>query len=104
MKVIDLVVDTVVLTVSSFRTEWAGLESDVLRRVVVNLLWNPLQVVAEIMHLDIAFLEQVGGCRKVRQKLRYFDFVAFAQLQNRDTAKEDFVDMRHGVVRLVAQG
>src|SRR6266404_9740524 len=57
VKIIDLVVNAVVLAVGAFGPKRPGLKSGVLHGIIVRFLRRPFEVVAKIMNLDSGFLK-----------------------------------------------
>ena len=61
VEVVDPIVDAVVLAVGAGRALRRGLEAAVLDCVVVAALRVPLQIVAEIVHLDLLASRSAAG-------------------------------------------
>lgn len=89
VKIVDSVIDGVVLAVGAGSTLGAGLKAAVLDRIVIGALRVPFQVLAKVMHLDALFLDlgSVGG--HIGLQLHLFDAKVVAQISQRGAAQID---------------
>src|ERR1700759_3748357 len=97
MQVVDLIVDTVILTVRTLRPEWPRLEACIFRGIIVYLLRRPSQIITQVMYLYVGPLQLIGRRRQEGHQVGHAHLVFFPQLFYRNTAQIQIVDIVEGM-------
>src|SRR6202163_427217 len=98
VKIVDAIIDAVVLAVGTGCSLGRGLKSAVFDRVVVTALRMPPEVISQVMHFHILFCKPVGISRQVGLQIVLVYSKPGPQIVQRNTAEKNLGLVRAGKI------